>query len=173
MQYILVSSFASRNWACRWTHTGGSAANSRALIFRRIIFPSWISASNLDIASCKVSSCSTAFLLGGSIILKGSKGFPLLKSRLQSIQTAKNTEIDANTYLIHPLYIKSNALLHRFVKIINNSSNFINAATKITKKIQVSQFMCMNSGHSQLSILNLPKRKPSVESWIGNNFLHN
>lgn len=62
-------------------------------------------------ASCNVSSCSTAFRLWGGVILNGSKGFPLLKCLHWSITTATNTKIDGNIYLIQPLYNKINITL--------------------------------------------------------------
>ena len=96
------------------TCTCGKTANKRALILRRITFPVRISASSWEMPSCNVSSCSTAFRLGGGVILKASKGFPLLKCRCQSMIIAKNTKTEDKIYLIHPLHFIINGFIISF-----------------------------------------------------------
>ena len=87
--------------------TCGKTAKRRALIFKRMIFPAWINASIWEMASCNVSSCSTAFRFGGAVILKGSNGFPVLKCLRHSMRIAANRKRDGKTYLIQPLHIKT------------------------------------------------------------------
>jgi hypothetical protein len=70
--------------------TFGTDANNTALNFRRVIFAACRKSSNLDIASCKVKICSTAFLLGGGFTSRTSSSFSPLMPKHDNSKNYEN-----------------------------------------------------------------------------------
>lgn len=97
------TSLARSNFKMTKLRTCGRIANRTALIFRRTIFPAWISASTCAMASCNVSSCSTAFLTGGAVTVSASKGLPRFKYLRENMKTAQHAKRDGNKYLVQSL----------------------------------------------------------------------
>lgn len=114
VNFIVPIAFYFKLYRKSCIQTCGNAANKMALSLRRVMFPSWIPISSLEIVSCKVKSCSTVLLCRGGDTWKASIGRPFRWCLFHSMKTAQKRNIKGITNFNQPLQKINYAVNNKF-----------------------------------------------------------